>query len=387
MDQAVIVDAVRTPIGRAHPTRGSYRHTRSDDLAANCVRALLARNAVPPDAIEDVVLGTTIGVGEQGFNIARQVAILAGLPFSTGGVTVNRLCGSSLEALCQAMLSIRAGEQSAVVAGGLEHMQHLPMDFAKNYNPQWFRRTSRGAVNMGLTAEFLAKRFGISRLAQDEFALHSHQRAHSAWQARHFDREIVAQPGHLPSGMPCLVTTDQTLRPDTTLKALADLPAAFLATEGTVTAGNSSPLSDGAAAMLVTSAKFAKDHGLTPLARVQAMAHVGLEPALMGLGPVEAIRKLLAKTKLSLADVDLIEINEAFAAQILACQQQLSIPDDKLNIWGGALALGHPLGASGARIVATLCSALRERNKTWGIAAMCIGMGQGIAVLVEALPH
>lgn len=385
MNDVVLLDAVRTPIGRAHPERGYYRQIRSDSLAASCVRSLLKRNRIEPSAVDDVILGTTIGVGEQGLNVARQVAILAGLPFSTCGTTVNRLCGSSLEALCQATFSLRCGEGQVLIAGGLEHMQHLPMDHGKNYNPHWFERSSRGAVNMGLTAEFLAKKFQISRQRQDEFALLSHQRAQQAWEAGCFQREIIRQIGHDENGLPICVQKDQAVRPETTLKQLSKLSPAFLHAEGTVTAGNSSPLSDGAAAMLVSTMEFCRQKSLQPIARVAAVAKVGLEPALMGLGPSLAIQKLLAKANLKIENVDLFEINEAFAVQALACKQQLNIPDDKLNTWGGALALGHPLGASGARIVATLCSQLHHRQKRWGVAAMCIGMGQGIAVLLEAI--
>lgn len=386
MRDVVIVDAVRTPIGRSHPTRGYYCFTRSDDLAASCVRALLERNPFNPADVEDVVLGTTVGIGEQGLNIARQVALLAGLPFTTGGVTVNRLCGSGLQALCQATLAIRAGESDVQIAGGLEHMQHLPMDYGKNHNPRLFQTVSRAAFHMGMTAEFLAAKLSITREAQDAFAYHSHRKAALAQSLGYFKREITPQLGHDAAGTAAWHSHDQTVRPETTVAALAELAPAFLPHTGSLTAGNSSPLSDGAAAMLVCSQDYALKQGLKPLARVLAMAHIGLEPALMGLGPVAAIEKLLHKAKLTLDEIDLFEINEAFAAQTLACQQQLSIPDDKLNIWGGAIALGHPLGASGARIVATLCSALRHQQKRFGIAAMCIGMGQGIAVLLESIP-
>lgn len=385
MNDVVLLDAVRTPIGRAHPDRGYYRNVRSDSLAASCVRALLERNRIDPTAVEDVILGTTIGVGEQGLNIARQVAILAGLPFSTCGATVNRLCGSSLEALCQATFALRSGEGQVIMAGGLEHMQHLPMDHGKNYNPHWFERSSRGAVNMGLTAEFLAKKFRISRRVQDEFAFRSHKRAQQAWETGCFHSEVIPQTCHAANGLPVEVQKDQAIRPETSLEQLATLLPAFLAADGTVTAGNSSPLSDGAAAMLVSTQAFCDQNNFEPLARVAAVAKVGLEPALMGLGPSLAIQKLLAKTSKKIEDIDLFEINEAFAVQVLACQQQLNIPDDKLNTWGGALALGHPLGASGARIIATLCSQLHHTKKQWGVAAMCIGMGQGIAVLLEAI--
>ena len=383
MKTAVIVDCVRTPIGRAHPEKGCFRDVRSDDLAAECVRALLTRTGIDPAEIEDVVFGNTQQSGEQGFNVARTIGILAGLPFAAGGATVNRLCGSSLQALHQAVHSIVAGGEDVHIVGGLEHMHHLPMDQGLNWNPKMFDRTSKAAWHMGVTAEFLAQSQGISRKDQDEFALRSHQRAAAAHAAGEFKNEIVPVYGRDEAGHRVLVTMDQCVRPDASLDSLAALEPAFMPKLGTVTAGNSSPLNDGAAALLVMSEEKAQSLGLKPLARVLATAVAGVEPAVMGTGPVPATKKALARAGLKLADIDLIELNEAFAAQSLACIRMLRMDVNRINVRGGAIAIGHPLGASGARIATTLIHALRDREVKLGLATMCIGMGQGIATIFE----
>jgi acetyl-CoA acyltransferase len=385
MKQAVIVDCVRTPIGRAHPEKGVFRDVRSDDLATAVVQALVERTGVDPAEIEDVVLGNTQQQGEQGFDVARSVALMAGLPIHTGGATINRLCGSSLQALNQAAHSIVAGGEDVHIVGGLEHMHHIPMDKDLDLNPKLFQRTSKGALHMGYTAEFLAQTHGISREEQDAFALRSHQRAAAAQAAGEFAREIVPVWGRDEAGNRILVTADQCVRPDTSMEALAALQPAFMPGMGTVTAGNSSPLNDGAAALLVMSQEKAQSLGLKPLVRVVATAVVGVEPAVMGTGPVPATQKALARAGLKLEDIDLIELNEAFAAQALACVRMLGINEEKLNVRGGAIAIGHPLGASGARITTTLINNMIDRDATLGLATMCIGVGQGIATIFERI--
>ena len=383
MTQAVIVDAVRTPIGRAHPQKGWFREVRSDDLAVACVRQLLERTKIDPAEIEDVIFGNTQQTGEQGLNVARCIALMAGLPMATGGTTVNRLCWSSLQALNQAAHAIAAGFEDVQIVGGLEHMHHLPMDHGLDINPKLFHRTSRAALMMGVTAEFLAQTYDISRRDQDAFALRSHQRAAAAHAGGQFQREIVPVYAKDEQGQRFLATTDQCVRPDTSLEALAALEPAFLPKFGTVTAGNSSPLNDGAAALLIMSETKAKALGLTPLVRVRATAVAGVEPCVMGTGPVPAVQKVLKRAGLTLRDIDLIELNEAFAAQALACIRLLGLDEEKVNVRGGAIALGHPLGASGARIATTLIHAMIDRGATLGLATMCIGLGQGIATVFE----
>lgn len=383
--RAVIVDCVRTPIGRAHAEKGVYRDVRSDDLAVAVVRAIVERTGVPPSEIEDVVLGNVQQQGEQGFCVARSVALMAGLPIETGGTTVNRLCGSSLQAINQAAHAIMAGFEDVQIVGGLEHMHHIPMDKDIDLNPKLFQRTSKGALFMGITAEFLAQSHGISREAQDAFALRSHQRAAAAHERGEFQRELVPVWGRDEPGNRVLVDRDQCVRPDSSLAALAALKPAFVPGVGSVTAGNSSPLNDGAAALLVMSEEKARALGLKPLVRIVATSVVGVEPAVMGTGPVPATRKVLQRAGMTLANVDLIEINEAFAAQTLACVQQLDLDMEKLNVRGGAIAIGHPLGASGARIATTLIHTMLDRQATVGLATMCIGVGQGIATLFERI--
>lgn len=383
MKQAVVVGCVRTAIGRAHAEKGFFRHVRSDDLGAAVVRSLVERTGIAPDAIEDVVLGNTQQQGEQGLCVARTVALLAGLPVGVGGATVNRLCGSSLQALHQAVHAIMAGYEDVQIVGGLEHMHHIPMDKGIDINPKLFHRTSRAALHMGMTAEFLAQSQGISREEQDAFALRSHQRAAAAHAAGLFCAEIVPVWGHDEQGNRVQVVTDQCVRPDCSLEGLAALKPAFVPELGTVTAGNSSPLNDGAAALLVMSQERARALGLTPLVRVAATAVVGVEPAVMGTGPVPATQKVLQRAGMKLSDIDLIEINEAFAAQVIACVRMLGIDEEKLNVRGGAIAIGHPLGASGARIATTLIHAMVDRGANLGLATMCIGVGQGIATIFE----
>jgi acetyl-CoA acyltransferase len=383
MKTPVIVDAVRTPIGRAHAERGYFRHVRGDSLAIACVQALLERNRLPPDEIEDVLFGCTQQTLEQGLNISRSIALMAGAPISSAAATINRLCGSSLQAINQAAHAIMAGAEDVQIVGGLEHMQHLPMDHGMDVNPQLYRVTSRGAVHMGITAEFLAQTTGIGRSEQDQFALRSHQRAAAAFERGEFVRELVPLYGHDEQGKRILVNRDQCVRGDSTLESLAALAPAFVPKFGTVTAGNSSPLNDGASALLMMSDEKAKALGLTPLVRVLATAVAGVEPCVMGTGPVPATKKALKRAGMTLDDVDLVEINEAFAVQTLACARRLKLDEEKLNIRGGALAIGHPLGCSGARIATTLIHALVDHKVNVGLATMCIGLGQGIATVFE----
>jgi len=300
-----------------------------------------------------------------------------------GGTTVNRLCGSSLQALNQASHAIAAGSEDVQIVGGLEHMQHLPMDHGIDLNPKLFQRTSKGALLMGVTAEFLAQTQDISREDQDAFALRSHQRAAAAHAKGEFQREIVPVYARDEEGRRFLATGDQCVRPDATMESLAALEPAFMPKVGTVTAGNSSPLNDGAAALLMMSEERAKSLGLKPLVRVRATAVAGVEPCVMGTGPVPAVKKSLSRAGLSLSDIDLIELNEAFAAQALACIRMLGLDEEKVNVRGGAIAIGHPLGASGARIATTLINAMIDRGAKLGIATMCIGLGQGIATIFE----
>jgi acetyl-CoA acyltransferase len=383
MKNAVIIDCVRTPIGRAHKERGWFRDVRSDDLAVACLKALVERTGINPAEIEDVVLGNTQQTGEQGLNAARSIALMAGLPIETAGATVNRLCGSSLQALNQASHAICAGFEDVQIVGGLEHMQHLPMDHGIDLNPKLFQRTSKGALLMGVTAEFLAQTQGISREDQDAFALQSHQRAAAAHAAGQFGREIIPVYARDEAGNRFLASGDQCVRSDTTLEALSGLDPVFMPKVGTVTAGNSSPLNDGAAALLVMSDEKANELGLKPLVRVRATAVAGVEPCVMGTGPVPAVQKALQRAGVELSDVDLIELNEAFAAQAIACMRMLGLDEAKVNVRGGAIAIGHPLGASGARIATTLINTMIDRDATLGVATMCIGLGQGIATVFE----
>lgn len=383
MSPAVVVDCVRTPIGRAHPEKGFFRDVRSDDLAVTCIEALVKRSGIDPAQIEDVILGNTQQTKEQGLNVARNVALMAGLNVETGGATINRLCGSSLQALNQASHAIVAGGENVQIVGGLEHMQHIPMDFGLDLNPKMFKRTSKGALMMGVTAEFLAQTQGISRDEQDEFALRSHQLAHNSHETGKFDNEIIPVYGRDEQGDRILVKRDQCIRYAENTDALAKLNPAFMPKIGTVTAGNSSPLNDGAAAMLVMSEDKATELGLKPLVRVIATAVAGVEPSVMGTGPVPATQKALSRAGMKLDEIDLIELNEAFAAQALACMRMLKLDPDKVNVRGGSIAIGHPLGASGARIATTLIHAMLDRQARFGLATMCIGAGQGIATIFE----
>src|SRR6516165_5940861 len=385
MRNAVVIDAVRTPVGRAHPEKGIYRDVRADDLSADLMRALLERVGLPADAVEDIQWGCVNQQGEQGYDVARMAALIAGLPIEVGGVTVNRNCGSSLQAINQAAQSIAANCEDVQIAGGVEHMHHFPLEAGFDTSPRLYHRHSPAVFHMGLTAENLALRYKISRKEQDEFALRSHRRAAEATDTGAFAREVIPTWGRDEEGRKKLLTEDQCIRRDTSLEALAALKPAFMPQGGTVTAGNASPLNVGAAALLIMSEERARLLGLQPIARIRAMAVAGVDPSVMGIGPVPASHKALERAGLKLDDIDLIEINEAFAAQTLAVIKLLKADPEKVNVRGGAIAIGHPLGASGARIATTLIHAMEDRKARLGLATMCIGAGQGIATIFESL--
>jgi acetyl-CoA acyltransferase len=382
----VVVSACRTAIGRSHPDRGLFRNVRGDELAAAVIAAAVHRAGVDPATVEDVVLGATQQRGELGGNAGRCAALLAGLPLAAAGTTVNRLCGSSLQALAQACHAIAAGAENVHVVAGVEHMHHLPMDSAVDIHPRVLARSSRGMLSMGLTAEHLAAVHGIPRRRQEEYALESHRRAARACDAGLFEDEIVPVTGRDESGGVVEAVRDQAIRPDTSLEAMAALEPVFLPGLGTITAATSAPVSDGAAALVVMSEAEAARQGLEPWARVAATAVIGVPPAAMGTGPIAATRKLLARVAdrgIGLGDIDLVELNEAFAAQAIHCIDELGLDPARVNVRGGSLAIGHPLGASGARIATTLLHAMRDGSARLGLATMCIGLGQGIAVLFE----
>jgi acetyl-CoA acyltransferase len=385
MRHAVIIDAVRTPIGRAHKDKGMFRDVRADDLSADLMKGLLERTGIPASEVEDIHWGCVKQQGEQGFDVARMAGLIAGLPIEVGGVTVNRNCGSSLQAINQAAQSIAAQCEDIQIAGGVEHMEHIPMEAGFDPSPRYFYRHSPATLNMGLTAENLAIRYRISRREQDEFAYRSHRRAAEATDTGAFSSEIIPTWGRDDEGRKQLIAQDQCIRRDTSVEALATLKPAFMPEGGSITAGNSSPLNVGAAAVLVMSEDRAKELGLKPKARIRAMAVAGVDPSVMGIGPVPATHKALERAGLTLQDIDLIEINEAFAAQTLSVIKLLKADPEKVNVRGGAIAIGHPLGASGARIATTLIHTMQAKKAKFGLATMCIGAGQGIATVFEAL--
>jgi acetyl-CoA acyltransferase len=385
IEDVVIIDAVRSAVGRAH--KGTLAFTRPDELAGQVIAALLVRNPqVKPADVEDLVLGCAMPEGEQGLNVARPVSLLAGLPVETSAMTINRFCSSGLQAIAIAAGSIATGAHDIVIAGGTESMTMVPMTGNKlSASPEAMRHYAEVYTPMGITAENVAKRFSISRSDQDAFALSSQQKAAAAQKAGTFDAEIVpVKATRYEDGKRVDVDfrRDELVRSDTSLEGLAGLKPVF-AKEGSVTAGNASPLSDGAAATLVMSASRAKSMGLAPLGHFRAFATAGVDPAIMGIGPIPAVRKLLGKTGLSIHDIDFVELNEAFASQAVYVQRTLEIPDAKLNIHGGAIALGHPLGCTGAKLAATALHELRRRQGRFAIVTMCIGGGMGAAGLFE----
>lgn len=387
MKNAVIVDAVRTPMGRSKA--GAFRNIRAEELSAQLMREILKRNpAINPAEIEDIIWGCVQQTLEQCYNIGRNAALLTDIPKTVSAQTVNRLCGSSMTAIHMATQGIWSGQGDIYLCGGVEHMGHVPMTHGVDFNPALAKTTSKGAGSMGLTAELLGRMHGITRTQQDEFAARSHQKAWEATQKGRFKDELVPILGHDELGVPSLITTDEVVRPETTVETLSKLSAVFDPKNGTVTAGNSSALSDGASCVLIMSEDKAKALGLKPLARIISMASTGCEPSIMGFGPVSASKKALERAKLSIGQMDLLELNEAFAAQSLPVIKELGLldqMDQKINLNGGAIALGHPLGCSGARITGTLAHQLRQNNKRYGLATMCIGLGQGVATVIENL--
>ncbi|MCG5050610.1 acetyl-CoA C-acyltransferase FadA [Pectobacterium brasiliense] len=385
MEKVVIVDAVRTPMGRSKG--GAFRQVRAEDLSAHLMRSLLSRNAaLDAREIDDIYWGCVQQTLEQGFNVARNAALLAEIPMNVPATTVNRLCGSSMQALHDAARAIMVGDANVCLIGGVEHMGHVPMNHGVDFHPGLSRTIAKAAGMMGLTAEMLGRMHNISREMQDQFAARSHQRAHSATQSGAFRHEIIPTTGHDADGALQRFDYDEVIRPDTTVDSLAALKPAFDPVNGTVTAASSSALSDGAAAMLIMSESRAASLGLPVRARIRAMAVVGCDPSIMGYGPVPATKLALKRAGLSLTDIGIFELNEAFAAQTLPCIKDLGLLeqlDEKVNLNGGAIALGHPLGCSGARISTTLINLMEGRDAQFGVATMCIGLGQGIATVFE----
>lgn len=383
----VIVDAVRSPMGRSK--NGVFANVRAEALSAALVRALLERQpAVDANEIEDVIWGCVNQTLEQGFNIGRSVAIHAGLPHSVAGQTVSRLCGSSMSALHTAAQAIMSGNGDVFVVGGVEHMQHVPMLHGVDINPGASKHAAKASMMMGLTAELLGKMHGIDRAQQDAFAARSHQRAHAATVEGRFDNEIVPIEGHDAKGFKKMISVDEVIRDDVTVESLSELKPVFIPKQGTITAGSSSAIADGASAMLLMSGERARAWGIAPIARIRAMAVAGCAPAIMGYGPVPATQKALKRAGLRMHDIEHVELNEAFAAQSLPVLKDLHLledMDDKVNLNGGAIALGHPFGCSGTRISTTLLNVMRQQDSGLGLATMCIGMGQGIATVFERL--
>jgi acetyl-CoA acyltransferase len=387
MKDIVIVDAVRSAVGRSH--KGSLAQKRPDELAGEVIRGLLARNPkVNKNELEDFVLGCAMPEGEQGLNVARVVELLGGLPIESSAQTINRFCASGLQAIATAAGAIALGTADVVLAGGVESMSMVPMTGNKlSASPEAMATVGSVYTPMGITAENVANKFNVSREDQDKFALSSQKKAAAAIEKKVFEKEIVPVTAYRYSGndkTPFEFKVDELPRPDTTAEGLASLKPAFTQ-KGSVTAGNSSPLSDGAAAAIVMSGDKAKSLGIKGLGYLRAFVTAGVDPAIMGIGPVPAIRKLLAKTGMKIDQIDMFELNEAFASQAVYCARELGIPDEKLNVSGGAIALGHPLGCTGAKLTATLLHGLARTDKKFGIVSMCIGGGQGAAALFERI--
>ncbi|MBI5471988.1 MAG: thiolase family protein [Ignavibacteriae bacterium] len=396
MRNAVIVHAIRTPIGKYG---GVLREFRPDDLGALVIKTLVERTGIDPQQIDDVMWGCANQAGEDNRNVGRMSALLAGLPHTVPANTINRLCGSSLDAIIQAARAIWCGDAETIIAGGVESMSRAPYSVAKNQSGAFGNVTAYDTAlgwrypnpsmekmfpleSMGETAENVAEKYKITRGEQDEFALRSHQKAVDGQTKSRFQDELI--PVELPTkkGNPVVVSQDECPRSDTTFEKLAKLSAAFRK-NGTVTAGNSSSLNDGAAGVIVMSEEKAKQHGLKPMARIISTGIAGVDPRYMGIGPIPASQMALKKAGLTMRDIDVVELNEAFAAQSIAVLRDLEIPLEKVNPNGGAIALGHPLGCSGARIMTTLLHEMKRRNARYGLATMCIGVGQGVAVVVE----
>lgn len=398
MQDVYIIEPLRTPVGKYG---GALSSIRPDDLGAHVIKAVVEATGINPEVINDVIFGCANQAGEDNRNIARMSALLAGLPYSVPGVTVNRLCASSLEAIIQGARAIKSGEAEVLIVGGVESMSRAPYSFPKNasgsaifgnltaYDTALGWRYPNPAMaamfpleSMGETAENLVEKFSISREDQDAFALASHQRAVSAQDAGLFDEEIVPISIPKKKGEPTIIAKDEQPRKDASLESLAKLSPAFRK-GGSVTAGNASSLNDGAVAMLLASAKAVEKHGLKPIARYVASGTAGVDPRIMGIGPVNAIRKALENAGMQLEDIGLFELNEAFASQALSCIRELGISPEKVNIHGGAIAIGHPLGMSGGRIAGHLARTMQKEDVRYGIASLCIGVGQGLAIILE----
>jgi acetyl-CoA acyltransferase len=385
MKEVVVVDCIRTPMGRSK--NGIYRNVRAETLSAHLMSKLAERNPnLDPAEIEDIIWGCVQQTKEQGFNVARNAQLLTSIPRSVPAVTVNRLCGSSMQALHDAAKGIMTGQGDVFMIGGVEHMGHVPMTFNLDFHPGLAKHTAKASGSMGMTAELLGRQNGISREMQDAFGARSHQKAHQAHLEGRWNNEIVPIEGHDADGVLKLIEADEVIRPDSTVESMSALRPVFDPVNGTVTAGTSSALSDGAAAMLLMSADRAKELGLTVRAKIRSMGVAGCDAAIMGYGPVPATQKALKRAGLTMDDIEIAEFNEAFAAQALSCVKQLGWLDhydDKVNLNGGAIALGHPLGCSGARISTTLLNLMEANDKSLGLATMCIGLGQGIATVFE----
>jgi 3-oxoadipyl-CoA thiolase len=401
MQEVYIIEPLRTPVGKYG---GALSSIRPDDLGAHVIKSVVNATGINPEFIDDVIFGCANQAGEDNRNIARMSALLAGLPYSVPGVTVNRLCASSLEAIVQGARAIKSGEANIMIVGGVESMSRAPYSFPKNatgaaifgnltaYDTALGWRYPNPAMAemfplepMGETAENLVEKFGISREDQDAFALESHQRAVKSDEVGLFTDEIVPIAIPKKKGDPLVISKDEQPRKDGTLESLAKLSPAFRK-GGSVTAGNSSSLNDGAVAMMLASGEAVKRYGLKPIARYVASGTAGVDPRIMGIGPVYAIRKALEQAQMNIEDIGLFELNEAFAAQALSCIRELGISSDKVNIHGGAIAIGHPLGMSGGRIAGHLARTMQKNDVQYGIASLCIGVGQGLAIIIERVP-
>ncbi|MBF0442252.1 MAG: acetyl-CoA C-acyltransferase FadA [Oligoflexales bacterium] len=384
MREAVIIDAVRTPMGRSKG--GMFRNVRAENMSADLVNGLIKRNPkFNPAEVDDVIWGCVQQTLEQGYNIARNVSLLTPIPVSASAQTINRLCGSSMSAVHVAAANIMAGLGDVYVCGGVEHMGHVAMTHGVDINPKASKYFAKASGMMGLTAEFLARKYGFGREEQDQFALSSHKKAFKAMSEGYYKDEIFPIEGHDENGYLKMCYNDEVIRSDATIEAFRELKPAFDPKNGTITAANASAISDGASAMIVMSMERASSLGLKPMAKIISMATAGVDPSIMGYGPVPASMKALKKAGMTIKDIDVVELNEAFAAQSLPCLKDLGLLDhqDKVNMNGGAIALGHPLGCSGTRILGALLYNMKRKGAKTGLASMCIGIGQGITTIVE----
>ncbi|MBB6523385.1 acetyl-CoA C-acyltransferase FadA [Pseudoteredinibacter isoporae] len=384
---AVIIDFGRTPMGRSK--NGCFRNRRAEDISADLINGLLARNPkVDPALVEDVIWGCVNQTKEQGMNIARMVSLMTDIPHTAAAQTVSRLCGSSMSALHTAAQAIQTNNGDVFVIGGVEHMGHVAMDHGVDPNPRLAKHVAKAAGAMGLTAEMLGLMHGMTREQQDQFAERSHRLAHKARTEGNFDDEIIPIEGHDANGARVLIEQDETIRPETTVEGLSQLKPVFNPKGGTVTAGSSSQITDGASCMIVMSAEKAEALGIQPQAVIRSMAVAGVDPSIMGYGPVPSTQKALERAGITIEDIDFVELNEAFAAQALPVLKDLNLldnMDEKVNLHGGAIALGHPFGCSGARITGTLLNVMRQNDGRYGLSTMCVGLGQGISTIIERL--